>query len=117
MSWTDVSKMLGQELNLPVVKSDQPLRLWCLAAKGYTDLEINPLSAKQAWQDAQAIAHQLGESQWEARERRVQKARTPVDAISCSKFEKHRVHEPMAAFFSSSPIVLVAAFKLVPATT
>jgi CHAT domain-containing protein len=67
MSWTDVSKMLGQELNLPIVKSDQPLRLWCLAAKGYTDLEINPLSAKQAWLEAQAIAHQLGESQWEAR--------------------------------------------------
>ena len=67
MSWTDVSKMLAQELELPVVKSDQPLRLWCLAAKGYTDLEINPLSAKQAWQEAQAIAHELGESQWEAR--------------------------------------------------
>jgi hypothetical protein len=37
MSWTDVSKMLGQELDLPIVKSDQPLRIWCLAAKGYTD--------------------------------------------------------------------------------
>jgi len=67
MSWTDVSKMLGQELELPVVKSDQPLRLWCLAAKGYTDLEVNPFSAKHAWQEAQTIAHQLGESQWEAR--------------------------------------------------
>src|SRR6516165_11434028 len=39
VSWTDVSKMLDQELDLPVVKNDQPLRLWCLAAKGYTDLE------------------------------------------------------------------------------
>jgi CHAT domain-containing protein len=67
MSWTGVSKMLGQELDLPIVKSDQPLRLWCLAAKGYTDLEINPLSAKQAWQEAQTIAHELGENQWEAR--------------------------------------------------
>ena len=67
MSWTNVSKMLGQELDRPIVKSDQPLRLWCLAAKGYTDLEINPLSAKQAWEEAQTIAHQLGDSQWEAR--------------------------------------------------
>jgi len=67
MSWTDVSKMLGQQLDLPIVKSDQPLRLWCLAAKGYTDLEINPFSAKQAWQEAETIAHQLGESQWESR--------------------------------------------------
>jgi CHAT domain-containing protein/tetratricopeptide (TPR) repeat protein len=67
MSWTDVSKMLDQQLDLPIVKSDQPLRLWCLAAKGYTDLEVNPLSAKQAWQEARTIARQLGESQWEAR--------------------------------------------------
>jgi CHAT domain-containing protein len=67
MSWTDVSKMLAHELDLPIVKSDQPLRLWCLAAKGYTDLEINPHSAKQAWREAQTIAHQLGESQWESR--------------------------------------------------
>ena len=67
MSWTDVSKMLGQQLDLPIVKSDEPLRVWCLAAKGYTDLEINPFSAKQAWQEAETIAHQLGESQWEAR--------------------------------------------------
>src|SRR6516164_3061117 len=67
MSWTNVSKMLGQQLDLPIVKSDQPLRLWCLAGKGYTDLEINPFSAKQAWEEAETIAHQLGESQWEAR--------------------------------------------------
>jgi CHAT domain-containing protein len=67
ISWFDVSKMLRQELDLPIVKSDQPLRLWCLAAEGYTDLEINPISAKQAWTEAQAIAHQLGEGQWEAR--------------------------------------------------
>src|SRR5215469_9671342 len=59
--------MLGQELGRPIVKSDQPLRLWCLAEKGYTALETNPISAKQAWQEAQMIAHRLGENQWEAR--------------------------------------------------
>ncbi len=67
MSWVDVSKMLGQQLQLPVAKSDQQLRLWCLAAKGYTDLDLNPASAKQAWMEAQLISHQLGEAQWEAR--------------------------------------------------
>ncbi len=67
MSWVDVSKMFGQELDLPVVKNDLQLRLWCLAAKGYTDLEINPVSAKQAWTETQVTAHQLGEGQWEAR--------------------------------------------------
>jgi CHAT domain-containing protein len=67
MSWVDVSEMLGKQLELPIVKSDQHLRLWCLAAKGYTDLEINPGSAKKAWAEAQAVAHTLGETEWEVR--------------------------------------------------
>src|SRR6266480_2973987 len=67
MSWVDVSNVLGQQLELPVAKTDLKLRLWCLAAKGYTDLEINPASAKRAWAEAQAIAHRLGQAQWEAR--------------------------------------------------
>src|SRR3979411_2759936 len=67
MSWLDVSEILGRQLEIPVVKSDPRLKLWCLAAKGYTDLEINPVSAKRAWTEAQGIAKALGESQWEAR--------------------------------------------------
>src|SRR5216684_933640 len=67
MSWVDVSDMLGQQLEIPVARSDPKLRLWCLAAKGYTDLEINPASAKRAWTEAQTIAHHLGETQWESR--------------------------------------------------
>lgn len=67
MSWVEVSNILGQQLDLPVVKSDPKLKLWCLAARGYTDLEINPASAKHAWTEAQKIAHRLGEAQWEAR--------------------------------------------------
>jgi CHAT domain-containing protein len=67
MSWVDVSEILGKELDLPIAKSDQKLRLWCLAAKGYTDLEINPVSAKRVWTEAQGIAHALREREWEAR--------------------------------------------------
>jgi CHAT domain-containing protein len=67
MSWVDVSEILGKELNVPIAKSDQKLRLWCLAAKGYTDLEINPVSAKRVWTEAQGIAHALGEREWESR--------------------------------------------------
>ncbi len=67
MSWVDVSRILGQELNIPVVKNDPELRLWCLAAKGYTDLEIDPVSAKQAWTEAKQVAEKLGEHEWEAR--------------------------------------------------
>src|ERR1700730_17562870 len=33
MSWVDVSEIFGKELDLPIAKSDQKLRLWCLAAK------------------------------------------------------------------------------------
>ncbi len=69
MSWVDVSEMLGQQLEIPVVKSDPKLRLWCLVAKGYTDLEINLASAKRALAEAQGIAHTLGEAKWEARAR------------------------------------------------
>src|SRR5206468_3137181 len=60
-SWVDVSELLGQQLNIPVVKNDPELKLWCLAAKGYTDLEINPASAKLAWTEAGQIAHKSGE--------------------------------------------------------
>src|SRR6266849_2646898 len=67
MSWVDVSEILGKELDLPIAKSDKKLRLWCLAAKGYTDLEINPVSAKRVWTEAQGIAHALGEPEWESR--------------------------------------------------
>src|SRR5690242_18863588 len=67
MSWVDVSEILGKELDLPIAKTDQKLRLWCLAAKGYTDLEINPASAKRVWTEAQGIAHALGEREWESR--------------------------------------------------
>src|SRR6266850_5143634 len=67
MSWVDVSDMLGRQLEIPTVKSDPRLRLWCLAAKGYTDLEINPVSAKRAWTEALGIAQKLGDAQWEAR--------------------------------------------------
>src|SRR5260370_10563281 len=64
MSWVDVSAILGKQLEIPVVKSDPSLRLWCLAAKGYTALEINSASAKRAWTEAQGIAQTLGEAQW-----------------------------------------------------
>jgi CHAT domain-containing protein len=67
MSWAEVSNVLGQQLDLAIVKADPKLRLWSLAAKGYTDLEISPASAKRAWTEAQTIAHRLGEAQWEPR--------------------------------------------------
>jgi hypothetical protein len=34
MSFFDLSRLLGDQLNAPVVRNDSELRLWCLAAKG-----------------------------------------------------------------------------------
>jgi tetratricopeptide (TPR) repeat protein len=67
MSYLDVSRLLQQELDQPATKADPKLRLWCLAQKGYTDLEINVASAKRAWLEARTLAASLGELQWEAR--------------------------------------------------
>ena len=66
-SFTSVSQQLGEELRNPIVRSDRRLRLWCLAETGYTDLDLNPGSAKRAWTEALTIANQLGEEQWATR--------------------------------------------------
>jgi CHAT domain-containing protein len=62
-----VSKSLAQILENPVVKGDQDLRLWCLAAKGYTDLDINVPSSKRAWTEAESLADRLGAKRWKVR--------------------------------------------------
>ncbi|HEV2224535.1 MAG TPA: CHAT domain-containing tetratricopeptide repeat protein [Candidatus Acidoferrales bacterium] len=67
MSYVDVSEMIGKELDDPVVKTDPNLRLWCLAQKGYTDIEISPTVTKWDWTQARNIAKTLGETQWVAR--------------------------------------------------
>jgi len=67
MRYVDASEMLSQQLEEPVTKNDAELRLWCLVAKGYVDLEINSASSKQAWIEAQRIAKTIGERRWGAR--------------------------------------------------
>lgn len=67
MRWDLLSKDLIETLNDPVVTADKRLRLWCLAAKGYTDLNLNSVSAKADWTEALQIADSLGEKQWVAR--------------------------------------------------
>jgi CHAT domain-containing protein len=67
MSFVEVSEMLAKQLENPVVENHPRLRLWCLAAKGYTDIEIDPASSERAWTGVRRIAKLLGETQWEAR--------------------------------------------------
>jgi CHAT domain-containing protein len=64
MSFVDLSRFLGEQLQTPTVKQDKQLRLWCLIAKGYTDIEIDYRATKRDWLEAQEIANVLGEKQW-----------------------------------------------------
>ena len=67
MSFVELSLILNAQLQNPIVQNDSRLRLWCLIAKGYTDIEIDYRSAKRDWLEAQDIAKSLGESQWVTR--------------------------------------------------
>lgn len=67
MSFVDLSRFLGEQLQSPIVKEDRELRLWCLIAKGYSDLEIDYRATKREWLEAQELANDLGEKQWVTR--------------------------------------------------
>ena len=67
MSFVDLSRFLNEQLQNPLVQADKKLRLWCLIAKGYTDIEIDYRASKRDWVEAQDIAKSLGEDQWVTR--------------------------------------------------
>ena len=62
MSFVDLSRCSLNELQLqnPIVQIDKKLRLWCLIAKGYTDIEIDYRATKRDWLEAQEIAKSVG---------------------------------------------------------
>ena len=64
MSFVDLSRYLGEELQTPLLKEDKELRLWCLIAKGYTDVEIDYRATKRDWLEARDLAKSLGQHQW-----------------------------------------------------
>src|SRR5580698_7282650 len=67
MSFVDLSRILNEQLQTPIVQNDSRLRLWCLIAKGYTDIEVDYRVSRRDWLEAQDIAKSLGESQWVTR--------------------------------------------------
>jgi tetratricopeptide (TPR) repeat protein len=67
MSFVDLSHFLNEQLQTPIVQGDKKLRLWCLVAKGYTDIEIDYRAAKRDWLEAEEIAKGLNEDQWVTR--------------------------------------------------
>ena len=67
MSFVELSRFLNDQLQNPIMRNDPRLRLWCLAAKGYTDIEIDYRAEKQDWFEAQQIAKSLGDDRWATR--------------------------------------------------
>jgi CHAT domain-containing protein len=67
MSFVELSQFLNEQIQLPMVRNDPSLHLWCLIAKGYTDIEIDYRASKRDWLEAQDIAKSLGEDQWVTR--------------------------------------------------
>jgi CHAT domain-containing protein len=67
MSFVDLSRFLNEQLQNPIVQADKKLQLWCLIAKGYTDIEVDYRASKRDWLEAQDIAKTLGEDQWVTR--------------------------------------------------
>src|SRR5712692_4613393 len=67
MSFVELSQFLNEQIQHPMVRNDPSLHLWCLVAKGYTDIEIDYRASKRDWLEAQDIAKDLGESQWVTR--------------------------------------------------
>jgi hypothetical protein len=59
--------LLSEQLREPVVNEDAQLRLWCLALRGYAELDFDTASARRDWSEALQIASRLHETQWEAR--------------------------------------------------
>ena len=67
MSFVDLSHFLNEQLQNPIVRADKHLRLRCLLAKGYTDIEIDYRATERDWLEAQGLANDLGETQWATR--------------------------------------------------
>ncbi len=62
MSFVDLSRFIDEQLQNPIVRGDAKLRLWCLIAKGYSDIEIDYRAAKRDWLEAQGIARNVGDN-------------------------------------------------------
>ncbi len=67
MPFAEVSNLLGAELARTEVQRNARLRLFVLTAKGYTDLDVNLASCREAWEQALELSRQLNDKQWEAR--------------------------------------------------
>src|SRR5262245_14988845 len=68
MSLPEASAMLDAELqNNPLLRTDKQLRLFCLTVKGDIDGELDARPMRRDWEEALAIAQELGDKKWQNR--------------------------------------------------
>lgn len=65
----DLSEILARDLETPILKGDERLRLRLLTVKGDIDLEFDIDAAYNDWSEVQQLAQKLGEPGWENRAR------------------------------------------------
>jgi len=61
LPFPEVSQYLAEQLENPLVQNDPQLKLRLLEAKGALDLEIDPSSARQSWEQVRDLAKKLGD--------------------------------------------------------
>ena len=65
---SEMSYRLGQELAAnPLLKSDKELRIFCLAAKGDFDGELDSTAMRRDWEEVRSLADQIGSAKWRYR--------------------------------------------------
>ena len=60
----ETSQRLGDYLDHPLMQRDEPLRLRTLVIKAETDVNLDPILARQSWTAVFDLATRLGESAW-----------------------------------------------------
>jgi len=64
----DTSAQLESDLdNIPVLRTDKQLRLFCLIVKGDIDTEIDASAMRDDWGRIQSLAKELGDTKWQYR--------------------------------------------------
>lgn len=65
--YDQVLSALDATLKEPSVARNLRLRMWCLAQKASTEIDIDSNAAKRDWTEVRDLATRLGEEQWTAR--------------------------------------------------
>jgi CHAT domain-containing protein/tetratricopeptide (TPR) repeat protein len=68
LSLPEISEQLGDELDEnPLLRTDNQLRLFCLAVRGDIDGELDAAPMRRDWEAAIKVAQELGDRKWQNR--------------------------------------------------